>query len=180
MHDVKDVYFNWLIGKIKGVYYEELLWTMYDTDFKAPDESLDHNRVVDGLRLRDEFKAETRGNFKVKTGPCSFLEMLIALARRLEFDVMQESKYGDRTVDWFWMFIENMGMSQATNEMWNLTWERYVSRRLGKIQRKTYTRNGTGGLFVVNEHPDEDLRQIDIWWQLMWWVDENLRNGVID
>ena len=180
MYDSNNVYFNWLLAKIKGSHYEELLWTMYETDFKAPEESLDHNRVVDGLQLRDEFETETRGNFKAKTGPCSYLEMLIALARRLEFDVMQETKYGDRTIDWFWMFIENMGMSQATNDRWNVTWERYVIRRLGKIQRKTYMKNGIGGLFVVNEHPDEDLRQIDIWRQMMWWVDENLRNGVID
>lgn len=182
--DDEKLYFEWLVERIKGKYYEELLEKLYSLPFVVDEHDRDHSRMVDGAKLREDYKKSNRrlvasGRVAFPREACTFLEMLIALAYRLDDDVMYEVKFGDRTVDWFWIFIENMQMSDATNEHWNLHWDRYVTNRYRKIMKHTYGRDGSGGMFIVKERPDDDMRDIDIWRQMMWWCSESLRNGKI-
>ena len=178
--DPDFLYFSWLLDLIKGNYYEKLMSTLYKTDFDPDPESLDNNRACDGFRLRDRWNFETRGRYPIKHGPCTFLEMLIALSIRLDGDILYESRFGDRHLDWFWMFIDNMELTDATNEHWNMHWVRFVRNRCLNILKKRYKEDGTGGLFIVKEHPEADLRACDIWRQMIWWVDENIKKGVIE
>ena len=174
-----DIYFNWLCNMIKGSYYEELLFKLFTTEFISPD-GRDSSRIFDGLKLRDKFEWEVNHAYKCgRKDGCSVLEMLIGLAIRLDDDVMYEIRYGDRFVDWFWLFIDNMGMSQATDSNWNFSWSKFVDKRIRDIMAHNYKENGEGGMFVI-ENRDEDMREVDIWRQLMWFISENIKNGVID
>ena len=177
--DLMDRYFEWLMNEVKGTYYDELLLKLYSLPFDVPEDDMDHSRMMDGLKLRDIFVRETRNNYEVPSKTCSFLEMLIAMAKRLDDQVLYEVKFGDRSVDWFWMFIDNMDMSDATNEHWNLHWDKYVYNRYCKIMKRLYAPNGKGGIFIVLRE-GVDCREVDLWRQLMWWTSENIRAGVIE
>lgn len=174
------LYFQWILDVIKGNYYEKLLECLFSVKFNPDPESLDNNRAMDGLRLRERFFEENKGKIPMKKGPCTFLEMLVALSIRLDNDILYESRFGDRHLDWFWMFIDNMELTDATNEHWNPHWDRFVKQKCRKIKGKSYKSDGNGGMFVVKEHPEADLRDCDIWRQMIWWVDENIKRGVIE
>lgn len=174
-----DRYFEWLKNEVKGTYYDELLLKLYSLPFAVPEDDMNHSRMMDGLKLRDIYERECHNRHTAPNMPCTFLEMLVALAKRLDDAVMYEAKFGDRSVDWFWMFIENMGMSDATNEHWNIHWDRYVYNRYCKIMKRLYAPTGKGGMFVITDRPDQDMREYDIWHQMMWWCSENIKKGII-
>lgn len=174
------IYYDWLFKMVKGTYYDNLLELLHSIPFTPNEEELDYNRYLDGLRLRNRFKSETNGKIKIIKGPCTFLEMLIALANRLDSDIMYETKFGDRSVDWFWMFVDNLGFTKYTDSTWDHDIEVKVLIKVHKILAKDYASDGSDGLFAVKDRPDVDLRECDIWRQMIWWVDENLKKGVIE
>lgn len=74
---------------------------------------MDENRAEDGLELRDDFEYET-GEYLDKSsglmGPCTFFEMLAALAIRCENQLMRNLSMGDRTSKWFFEFLDNLDL----------------------------------------------------------------------
>lgn len=89
---------------------------------------------------------------------CSFLEMMIALSRRLAFE---EEGQPSR---WFWHLIENLGID-VTDAYYNIEIERAVNDRLDTVIYRTYDSTGMGGLFPL-ENPRQDQREVEIWYQL--------------
>ena len=177
----EDLYFNWLYDKVKGIYYDELLWFLYTRPYKVTKDDMDHSRMIDCNGLRRDFEKSHAaiGELVDPDSPYSFLEMLIAMAIRCDDSIMYEERYGDRSIDWFWCFIDNLGLSRATNSRWNRHWQNYAEECCQRILNRDYKRNGEGGLFVINDHPDVDIRKIPLWTQLNWWIHENLTNGNI-
>lgn len=124
----------------------------------------DDNRVADGLMLRDEFEAEV---FQVGEIDqlwfeleCSFLEVLIALSRRLAFEADGEPR------DWFWHMLENLGITtQCADKFYNNEIAGRIDAALERVIWRTYRYNGQGGLFPL-AHPNGDQRKIEIWYQL--------------
>ena len=47
--------------------------------------------------------------------------------------------------------------------------EREVDRILDIFLNRTYEANGRGGLFTIEDCP-YDLRAVDIWYQMMWYL----------
>lgn len=179
MDNDRDYYFWWLYDRVKGSYYNELLEELYNIPFARPRFDIDKSREVDGLGLRKEFSEVTHYRYDVHERPCSFLEMLIALAYKLDNDVLFETKYGDRSLDWFWMFIDLLGFSQATDDHWNYSWKKHVNDKCEKVKNRRCGKDGKDGMFYIPWR-EEDMTQESLWRQLMWYVDENVRNGSID
>ena len=48
----------------------------------------------------------------------------------------------------------------------------YVEDIVQKFLDRKYSRNGDGGLFTVNRSR-YDLRSVEIWYQMCWYLDEN-------
>ena len=48
----------------------------------------------------------------------------------------------------------------------------YLDNRTCSVLERKYSRNGDGGLFTVN-HSRYDLRSVEIWYQMCWYLDEN-------
>ena len=44
--------------------------------------------------------------------PCSVLEMMIALSMRCEEQIMDDPDIGNRTGQWFWDMIDNLGLGE--------------------------------------------------------------------
>lgn len=163
-------YISWLCEIVKGygdtedTSFVKLLRYLHNTPFRY---SLprDANRADDGIRFRSRFSDGYSRN-----EPCSVLEMMIALATRCEETIMTDGSVGDRTAQWFWGMITNMGLGGMTDTNFD---ERYVREVVEIFLDRQYDPTGKGGLFTV-KNCDRDLREVEIWYQLLWYLDDIL------
>lgn len=114
------LYYDWLIDSIdfgdKVNLYEHLLEHLFNTDFVWL-ESIpkDENRAIDGIELRSKFGRNLNPNESqmllqaLALKRCSLLEMFVAFADRLTQIVGNLERY-----EFFWMFIDNLGLGWAT------------------------------------------------------------------
>lgn len=173
--NIYDEYFEWLFDLVCGEryfrpIYKKLLRRLHDTEFTylIP---RDRNRAEDGEDLRYRFALEK--NYDVRTtitdlgGPCSVLEMMTALANRCEEQIADNPRYGNRMGQWFWKMVVNLGLGPMTDEMFDRD---YVDCTLQKFLERKYAPDGEGGLFRIRDC-EVDLRHVEIWHQLCWYLD---------
>ena len=170
---INNEYFEYLYELIdakrfsKRVSYRKLLMHLHDIEFtwSVP---FDDNRADDGIQLRRRF-ALMRDDMSVLDyilGPCSVLEMMVALAVRCE-TIMDDTRYGDRTGQWFWGMIHNLGLSPMIDSRFDRD---FTDDIIARFLNREYEPDGTGGLFTVR-HCERDLRTVEIWRQLSWYLD---------
>ena len=172
---IRNDYFEWLYKNAcrgKGhdaVSYRKLLMLLHsiDFDFYIRD---DLSRFNDGIDLRYKFGNRIGRDdiMDILNEPCSVLEMILALAIRCEDTIMANAQYGDRTTQWFWNMIKNLGLSYMTDERFD---KDTTVRIIYDFMERRYQPNGKGGLFYI---PDcrEDLTNVEIWTQLLWYLDK--------
>lgn len=161
-----ELYLTWLYSqtgsvklKSKSRTYWSLLRRLYCKVFVwiIPN---DDNRVEDGKDLRYEFVADL-GLRNVDQDwmelPCSMLEMLVALSRRLAFEAEGEPR------DWFWQMLTNLEINQY-NDRTHIP-DDELDDRLNIVIWRTYEPDGIGGLFPL-KWPERDQRDIELWYQL--------------
>lgn len=173
---IKDKYNEWLIRSIcDDVFevdnYSSLLKYLRTRKYTYIIED-DSNRSEDGKYLRYRFVNSTYGYNRIPIsidGPCSVLEMLIALAIKCEETIMCDAEKGDRTAKWFWMMLDNLALLSQSDNQFN---EMYVSERIDKFLFREYAPNGDGGLFPL-ANCSYDLRSVSVWYQLLWYINEN-------
>ena len=169
-------YFNWMYKLVCGnkhynsIAYHKLLHALHNTEFTFLIDR-DKNRASDGIDLRYQFGYECGySNDEIARyldiRPCSVLEMMIALSLNGEQHIMDDPKYGNRTGQWFWNMIVSLGLGSMSDSRYN---EREVDRILDIFLNRTYEANGRGGLFTIEDCP-YDLRAVDIWYQMMWYL----------
>ena len=167
-------YFEWLLDLVCGkryskkVSYRRLLSYLHSVTFNYSIPN-DVNRANDGIDLRYRF-AMIRGYRDVPEcldGPCSLFEMMAALAIRCEETIMDDTEYGDRTGQWFWKMISSLGLSSMSDDMFDKKYATYV---INRFLNREYEPNGKGGLFTIRNCKD-DLRNVEIWYQLCWYLD---------
>lgn len=172
--DYRDWLYNIVAGKVRSklVTYRKLLDALYGVEFE-PILKDDVNREQDGISLRWRYICE-RGKRSIADrvmecigGPCSILEMMVALALRCEETIMEDPLVGNRTSQWFWNMVTSLGLGAMSNNCFD---EERVYDILQKFNRREYSPDGRGGLFVVR-NTSEDLRDVDIWSQLCWYLD---------
>lgn len=159
-------------GRAGYISYNKLLTHLHDTDFRYSIPK-DQNRAEDGCNLRYRF-AMTQGYedsvddvLDILDGPCSVLEMMIALCIRCEEDIMDDPSIGGRSKQWFWNMITSLGLNSMTDNRYDTNEVTYIIDRF--LDRK-YSRNGIGGLFTI-KNADRDLRNVEIWYQMCWYLD---------
>lgn len=135
----------------------------------------DDNRCYDGLELRSEWWRDNVPDIEMPdVAWCSMLEMMVALAMRMEDEILYDPSLGDRTADWFWMMMGNLGLDEVCDEMYEdyMLDGRYVDDVLGNVIARTYPPNGYGGMFPL-ERPEEDQRCVEIWQQMQSYLNEH-------
>ena len=171
---VRNEYFDWLCGLISECFhvyrYNRLLEHLFGMDFVYILE-MDGNRLEDGIELRSRFAYEKEYDESLvceylEHRRCTVLEMLIALALRCEEHIMGDSELGDRTGLWFGKMIENLELDKASDDDFS---EYYVDDIIERFLTRQYEPNGRGGLFTIENCP-RDLRQVEIWYQLCWYL----------
>ena len=169
---VINAYFEWMYNIVcgdrfpNGVSYRRLLMHLHDTEFiySIP---RDANRAEDGVNLRYRFAYETGYPEAYLEGPCSVLEMVIALAIRIEETIMDDPVVGNRTGQWVWGMLNNLGLGFMDDARYD---GNYVEDVLLRLLHRHYSPNGSGGLFTI-KHCRDDLRDVEIWYQACWYLD---------
>ena len=173
--NIINEYFEWMFdlvcdGRYINISFRKLLMFLHDTEFIFFIQK-DENRAYDGIELRRRFGLQKRYSQdyidEYLFGPCSVLEMMIALSIRCEESIMDDTEYGNRTGQWFWGMISSLGLSSMTDDMFN---KQYATNVINRFLNREYEPNGKGGLFTIRNCKD-DLRNVEIWYQLCWYLD---------
>ena len=176
-HEINEDYFEWLYEGMcgnrysKNISYRKLLEHLHNTNFRYTI-SNDKNRASDGIDLRYSFalsqgcEDEPELITDYLKGPCSVFEMMVALAQRCE-SVMDDPKIGDRTGQWFWGMINNLGLGGMNDNRYD---KQYVNDVIDTFLDREYKSNGKGGLFTIR-NCEYDLREVEIWYQLCRYLD---------
>lgn len=169
---VDAAYYDWLLEQID--YYpgddddvDTALNLMFETPFRWSIDN-DDNRSEDGLQLRSIFMDDEGWN----TNPffeedCSVLEMLIALAIRIENDIMWDGET-NKTAKWFWEMFDNLGFNEVEPSDYMFILDTFLDRK--------YDKNGVGGLFPLTENNTKQHRnqkKVEIWDQAQSYLMEN-------
>ena len=80
---------------------------------------------------------------------------------------MDDPLVGDRTGQWFWGMVTSLGLGSMMDDRFD---KRYVEDVVVKFLNREYEPNGKGGLFTI-KNCDQDLRDVEIWVQLLWYLD---------
>lgn len=168
-NEIKDDYFQWLCEIVHADDPDEsfynLMKVLFDHEFRWSVAN-DENRASDGEHLRDDFCDQSLYlDYSSIGGPCRVLEMLVALALRIDDEIMWSARE-DRTVVWFWEMLSNLGLDGYDDNDWrgpsdaariDVIIDQWLDRR--------FHSDGSGGLFPLR-YTREDQRDVEIWYQM--------------
>ena len=185
---IRNQYFLWLCSivckdldyrnkkTIKDTYGKDTYWYMLRVLGKTEFYSIidkDDNRAGDGLYLRESFVSECGyGDEEYKiinAGPCSVLEMLVALSKRLA-DIQSVLSHEDL----FWIMCKNLEINKDDLHI-DLD---DVKQKIDVFLSRKYKKDGKGGLFPLKKYVN-DQTSIEIWVQANAWIMENLPKSKI-
>lgn len=156
-------YYLWLDSLVNDGNHESLIRYLYEQPYRWQF-TLDENRAAGGINLRRTFAYENGVELKdVGFGPCSVLEMLIALAGRMT-DMLTMDIF-----DWFWSLISNLKLDRFDDGHFD---ERGISYILNVWLDRKYDERGNGSLFPLRGYSG-DCKNLDIWTQMNIWIAEN-------
>jgi hypothetical protein len=167
-------YFGWLYSltglaptRSAAGSFTKLLRTLHETPFVVLVHN-DENREADGKVLRQEY-AELNGAsddiFRLDE-PGSVLEVLLGLARRLDFQA------GGGPQFWFWQLLLNLEIDRYSNDIWSRAVEQEVVGTLHVFVHRHYNDDGVGGLFPLRR-ARQDQRRVELWYQMSAYLIEN-------
>lgn len=149
---------HWLL--CMQLYKTEFLWFIPNDD----------NRLYDGLDLRQEFvDVEEGGDVDGSwfSEPCSFLEMIVALAKRMAYETELDLDF------WFWRLMENLNLRIYVDETYDSEVEALIADILNQVMTRKYHADGSEGLFPLS-HPGTDQREVELWYQMSHYLLENI------
>lgn len=178
-HEMNARYFNFMTHLVcnnqygRGLSWRKLFRLLHETEFIYILD-IDANRADDGADLRYRFAYEFGLNGDdvkqyLDHRPCSIFEMMVALASRCEEQIMDNPDDGNRTGKWFFDMIRSLGLMDMDDRRFH---KEAVGDILYRFMRRDYDASGQGGLFTLR-FPKWDMRGIEIWYQMMAYLEEN-------
>lgn len=167
LRPLDDIYIEWLyshIGAVTNRNPSRSYWTLCGVLYREPFAYFvpnDDNRAADGVALREEFLEGVGRHIRDEDWlelECSILEMLIALAKR--FDFQEDGGVENR----FHEMLQNLELDHLTDQAFHERHLGVVRNKIRILNERTYGKNGKGGLFPL-QNPDEDQREVEIWYQ---------------
>ena len=167
---VLNDYFDWLYFQVvKNGSYRKLLSMLHNMEFRYSVD-YDENRAADGVNLR-WYYVDDGGDDRILSWkePCTVLEMLVALAMQMEI-TMEDPDVDYSMYHWFWMFMSNLDLINMTDDNYDKT---YIYGRVSMFMDRTYDPDGFGNIICI-PNIKEDLRDVEIWCQMCWYMDSLL------
>lgn len=133
--------------------------------------SRDRNRAEDGVALRRKYLNAPRNPELPgwQTEPCTVLEMLIALAIRVDNEYIGDPNRPNPGA-FFWEMVENLRLIPILSAYGM----RENRKKLRKWLDRGFEYNGFGSIFPLHQ-PRNDQREIEIWDQMNAYLFENYR-----
>ena len=175
---IKNEYLNYLYDIVRDSNHKDyrmLLNRLYSLPF-IPIVDRDSNRCEDGLNLRLYFCEQNNyveeELYDAIGKDCSVLEMMVALAKRMDDNILWDPDYGDRTSVWFWQMIDNLGLSGCNDANYDQETDEMVRHSIDILVSRHFFKDGFGGLFPL-KYADRDQRKVEIWYQMQAFLQEN-------
>lgn len=178
--ELVNEYFEWMyhlvcnVDYCNKVSYKKLLGLLNSIDF-VPIMEMDENRMEDGKDFRYQFGFDNgysneyiRENLDIYN--CTMLEMMVALSYKVENQITADNIYGDRTSQWFWEMITNLGLNHMNDNNFD---EVYCREVINNFLNREFKPDGEGSLFKFVQ-PLDDMRNVDIWCACMWYLNETI------
>ena len=171
LNNVDERYLLWLCGLIVSDgrdlrlhRSEKMLRSLFNEPFyhSVPN---DDNRASEGQGLRDKFMndKEMKLDRYSYSRSCSVLEMLIALSERMAFQIFNPMEEWEPNISGcFWEIIDNLKLKPNQSN----------AAIIHRLNSREYTEDGLGGIFPL-DNPREDQRAVEIWYQMMAYLNEN-------
>ena len=159
-------YLDWLVEQVDAKRYSDLAAFLHSRKFKAVLRR-DNNRIDDGLRLRRLY-----GGYiplvAFDDNSCSVLELMVALCLRCENDIRTSMNGENHAGYWFRQMLISLGLEDMTDGYFD---RRRADRIVSAFLDRDYCPNGQGSLFTLR-NAFEDMRGIEIWYQMMMYLNE--------
>lgn len=180
MMTVDEAYFEWLChialrqrGKRLIYPYAMLCGYIHRIVFKSTVPN-DDNRASEGCDLRTEFMHDpaSAGHYETPSwveffdSPATIFEVLVALARRCDFQV----ELGVQ--EWFYIFLVNLHLEQFDDNDFAAADRIKISKKINPFNNRTYSPSGAGGIFPL-KRPAQDQRKVELWYQMSAYILEN-------
>lgn len=172
MNKAERAYRDWLINKVNDRVedYTHLLRELYTIEFYSL-VKYDEDRGTDGLALRDEWAAEVGYNGPLDWSVANVLEMMIGVAKRIEFQLFG-TPYTD---DWdyvnvFWLLVENLGLRDYFGDISRYVFDE-IRQNVTHFLNREYFRHKNGNIFTFENEP-KNLQKLNIWTQMGLFVRE--------
>lgn len=168
-----DEYFSWIVGLVDDETHDKhdkVLKIMYGTPFKYVVDN-DVNRIEDGLNLRHIFCEDYGFELGYLTRPCSVLEVLVALACRINDDIMPDSD--ETAADWFWEMMRNLNLERFDDDAMHILPHSLeeVHSILTRFMFRQYVNTKSGNIFAFDKEP-EDIIDTELWYQMQFYIEE--------
>lgn len=154
------MYTRWLIQRGCLENYSELasVWDELDFVWYIPE---DEDKAIQALRMRDEYCYET-GMPSPRQAPASFLEVFVSITDTLTAMLYQDRESFTKSI------LLNVG-ARSYSDDWSLPSEIHEEALniAERVMYRTYSRNGTGGLFRI---PGVDTLEMPITTQMIQWA----------
>lgn len=173
---IVDEYYIWLLDLVESNGfcsdgYNRVLNKLFEEEFYWSITG-DRNRAIDGIKLRSIFGEQdyVGASYLLASMPdyCTVLEMMVALAKRMEDDIMYDPDVPNRTGIWFGVMMENLGMLELDDRRFD---EEIFYEKLNIFLNRSYPDDGEGSLFgpLLGHFC---MPKTEIWYQMHHYINE--------
>lgn len=171
--DDRTIYIDWLVNLVNVMVYRDytdLLYMLSEIEF-YPLINYDEDRGDDGIALRELWSSVTDIQSDLDFGGASVLEVLIGIAKRIEFQL-----FGSHYIDeWdyvkvFWDMIWNLGLEDFSGTLSCDTFDE-VDRIVTLWLNREYFRHKKGNIFIIR-NDNRNMQKLNIWTQMTLYIRE--------
>ena len=176
MNKTKSEYLDWLWDIVSyekdHTEYYEAFRLLYDIPYRYV-MAWDAHRISDGNKMREQFiydRKYARSRIEqLKTDyDISVLEVIIGMIIRA-VEMWGEGDLEAEVEDIFWDCLDNLGILDY--DILDPNERECALACIDDFLDRKYRPNGAGGLFYIPK-PAEDLRKVELWMQLSWYMTE--------
>ena len=174
---IRQDYFQWLCEQMHVDTGVASYWLLFNDLHSIEFVSYiahDENRAADGIALREEYFSDSPWiNYEALEGPCTVLEMMVGLSKRMDFEMSDPVVDTEQPAKYFWEMLSNLGLMTYSDDAYvDLDGLYNVKEIVENMVERNYEPSGRGGLFP-RKYAAADQREVEIWYQMQGYLQEN-------